>query len=300
LCRARRRPLRAARTGGATHSAAGDHVRRQRWRLGAAADRQSAPAAGGRRLRRPVRCTRRRRHPWCLGARTGEDQPVHHGILTTAGVLYAALAFVTWSLASRGLGRPGPQRHGLMAVTSTLQAAAAARVGTGPRFAIYLVTFTGSQPPAPCSADSPTGSACDRPSSPRLDGRRRRGRPVPAGARDRRPRPAAGRLLTDDGCSTPSPTPDLSWSPSTSPSQRRAGGLPTAMVQLSRSRRRTGATRWELYRDAEHPDHFVEIFRVRPEGTPAPTRGRSPPPTSDRGGRAGLSDPGERRPPAPP
>jgi hypothetical protein len=35
-----------------------------------------------------------------------------------------------------------------------------------------------------------------------------------------------------------------------------------AMDQLRRSRRRTGATRWELYRDGEHPDRFVELFRV--------------------------------------
>jgi MFS family permease len=35
-----------------------------------------------------------------------------------------------------------------------------------------------------------------------------------------------------------------------------------AMDQLRLSRLRTGATRWELYRDAEHRDRFVEIFRV--------------------------------------
>lgn len=35
-----------------------------------------------------------------------------------------------------------------------------------------------------------------------------------------------------------------------------------AMERLRTSRRRTGATRWELYRDAEHPDRFVELFRV--------------------------------------
>jgi MFS family permease len=35
-----------------------------------------------------------------------------------------------------------------------------------------------------------------------------------------------------------------------------------AMEQLRRSRLRTGASRWELYQDAEHPDRFVEIFRV--------------------------------------
>jgi MFS family permease len=35
-----------------------------------------------------------------------------------------------------------------------------------------------------------------------------------------------------------------------------------AMEQLRRSRRRTGASRWELYRDGEQPDRFVELFRV--------------------------------------
>ena len=35
-----------------------------------------------------------------------------------------------------------------------------------------------------------------------------------------------------------------------------------AMDQLRRSRRRTGATRWELYRDGDRPDRFVEIFSV--------------------------------------
>ena len=35
-----------------------------------------------------------------------------------------------------------------------------------------------------------------------------------------------------------------------------------AMCQLRRSRLRTGATRWELYRDAEHRDRFVEQFWV--------------------------------------
>ena len=35
-----------------------------------------------------------------------------------------------------------------------------------------------------------------------------------------------------------------------------------AMDRLRLSRLRTGATRWELYRDAERPDRFVEIFRV--------------------------------------
>jgi MFS family permease len=35
-----------------------------------------------------------------------------------------------------------------------------------------------------------------------------------------------------------------------------------AMEHLGRSRRRTGATRWELYRDGEQPNRFLEIFSV--------------------------------------
>ena len=36
----------------------------------------------------------------------------------------------------------------------------------------------------------------------------------------------------------------------------------TAMQALRAVRRRTGASSWELYRDAEHRQRFVEIFRV--------------------------------------
>jgi quinol monooxygenase YgiN len=35
-----------------------------------------------------------------------------------------------------------------------------------------------------------------------------------------------------------------------------------AMEALQSTRRQTGASSWELYRDAEHQDRFVEIFRV--------------------------------------
>jgi MFS family permease len=35
-----------------------------------------------------------------------------------------------------------------------------------------------------------------------------------------------------------------------------------AMDRLQQSRRRTGATRWELYRDGDRPDHFIELFSV--------------------------------------
>jgi len=35
-----------------------------------------------------------------------------------------------------------------------------------------------------------------------------------------------------------------------------------AMDHLRQSRRRTGATRWELYRDGDRPDRFIELFSV--------------------------------------
>ena len=47
----------------------------------------------------------------------------------------------------------------------------------------------------------------------------------------------------------------------TVPAERQTDYL-RAMQDLRRSRRRTGASRWELYRDGERPDHFVELFRV--------------------------------------
>jgi MFS family permease len=43
--------------------------------------------------------------------------------------------------------------------------------------------------------------------------------------------------------------------------ERQAAFL-DAMRQLRLSRLRTGATRWELYRDGERPDRFVELFSV--------------------------------------
>lgn len=42
----------------------------------------------------------------------------------------------------------------------------------------------------------------------------------------------------------------------------RQTGYLAAMQELRRSRRRSGATRWELYHDAEHPHRFTEIFQV--------------------------------------
>jgi MFS family permease len=45
-------------------------------------------------------------------------------------------------------------------------------------------------------------------------------------------------------------------------SPERQAAFLEAMDQLRRSRRRTGASRWELYRDGDRPDRFVEVFSV--------------------------------------
>jgi MFS family permease len=42
----------------------------------------------------------------------------------------------------------------------------------------------------------------------------------------------------------------------------REAAFLAAMDNLRRSRRRTGASRWELYRDGDQPDRFVEMFSV--------------------------------------
>ena len=45
-------------------------------------------------------------------------------------------------------------------------------------------------------------------------------------------------------------------------SSERQSAYLQAMQDMRRSRRRSGATRWELYHDAEHPEQFTEIFQV--------------------------------------
>jgi MFS family permease len=44
--------------------------------------------------------------------------------------------------------------------------------------------------------------------------------------------------------------------------KEREAAFFAAMDQLRRSRRRTGASRWDLYRDGDKPDLFVEVFSV--------------------------------------
>ena len=77
----------------------------------------------------------------------------------------------------------------------------------------------------------------------------------------------------DPGLSThwPEPTLVLDAEPDTRPvlvtveyrvAQARVPAFVAAMEYVARSRRRTGARRWGLYRDGAEPDRFVEIYQV--------------------------------------
>jgi MFS family permease len=195
-----------------------------------------------------------------------------NGILVASGVLYAAaLACVivvrTFPVALVTLILSG---LAWMAVTSTLQAELQLMLPAWVRargFAIYLVTFTGAQTVGALLCGFLANRAGLRPTvlaaavvvlAGAVAGLFRR---VPeTGHLD--PQPAVywtdARLAFEP---EPDTGPVLVAIHFTVAAHRQADFL-TAMVLLSRSRRRTGATRWELYRDAEHPDRFMEIFRV--------------------------------------
>ena len=86
-----------------------------------------------------------------------------------------------------------------------------------------------------------------------------------AGARNRPPGPAAGRLLAGDARLAFDPEPDtgpvLVAVHFTVAPERQAAFL-RRWGSFARLGVRTGASRWELYRDGERPDRFVEIFSV--------------------------------------
>jgi MFS family permease len=83
--------------------------------------------------------------------------------------------------------------------------------------------------------------------------------------------PETGHLDREPAIYWPEPRLAVDPGPDTGPvmvtveytvaSERQTDYL-AAMEELSSTRRRTGATRWELYRDAERPNRFVETFRV--------------------------------------
>ena len=88
---------------------------------------------------------------------------------------------------------------------------------------------------------------------------------LPTGAGDGPSRPSTRGLLgrPPHGLCTASPPPGRSLVAVTfTVAPDRQAEFLEAMDQLRQSRRRTGATRWELYRDGEQLDRFVEMFRV--------------------------------------
>jgi MFS family permease len=195
-----------------------------------------------------------------------------NGVLGVAGVLYSA------ALAAIVLASSFPAAFGTlvlaglawMAVTSTLAGELQLFLPAWVRargLAIYTVTFTGSMTAGALLwgllaeavslqttlliatffvlASVIAGVAWRLPETSHLDPRPAIYWPEARLAFD--PEPDAGPVLV---------TVEYVVSP-----EREAAYL-DAMDHLRRSRRRTGASRWELYRDGERPDRFVEVFSV--------------------------------------
>jgi MFS family permease len=193
-------------------------------------------------------------------------------ILTAGGVLYAAALAVVIVISSFPAAVATLVLSGVawMAVTSTLQAELQLVLPAWVRargFAIYLVTFTGCQTAGALLCGLFANRAGLRPTVLAAAGVVLAG--AVAGLFRRVPEtghldPQLAVYWTDARLAfdpEPDTGPVLVAVHFTVPAERQADFL-TAMDHLRRSRRRTGATRWELYRDAEHPDRFVETFRV--------------------------------------
>ena len=200
------------------------------------------------------------------------DRLSTNGTLSAAGVLYAAALAVVVLVPSFPAALATLVVAGLawMAATSTLQAELQLVLPTWVRaraFAIFTVIFGGAQAAGAVLwglvadraglqptvlvaavvmlAGAVTGMFWRVPETGHID-----------------PQPAVywpdARLAFDP---EPDTGPVLVAVRYTVAPQRQAAFL-EAMGHLRRSRRRTGATRWELYRDGEQPDRFVEMFTV--------------------------------------
>jgi MFS family permease len=200
------------------------------------------------------------------------DRLSTNGVLTAAGVAFAAALAAVVSVRSFPLGLVTLVVAGMawMAVTSTLQAELQLVLPGWVRargVAIYTVVFMGSQAggsvlwglladrlglqpalliaAAAVLAGAVAGLAFRVPETGHLD-----------------PQPAVywgdARLAVDPA---PDSGPVLVAVTYTVSPERQPAFL-DAMAELRRSRRRTGASRWELYRDGERPDRFVEQFRI--------------------------------------
>lgn len=195
-----------------------------------------------------------------------------NGVLAAAGLLYAATLTVIALVPSFLAALAALVLSGVawMAVTSTLQAELQLMLPAWVRargVAVYMVTFTGAQTGGALLWGVVANRLGLRPAilaaavvvlAAALAGLLRR---VPeTGHLD--PQPAVywtdPRLAFDP---QPDTGPVLIAVHFTVAPERQHDFL-TSMEELRRSRRRTGATRWELYRDGEHPERFVEVFRV--------------------------------------
>jgi MFS family permease len=214
-----------------------------------------------------------------LGAVTGalvlgrvRDHLSSNGLLTVAGVLYAAASAVivlTFSFAA-ALATLVFAGLAWMAVTSTLAAELQLFLPVWVRargLAIYMITFTGSmtagallwglvaeglglQPAFLIAAlmvlaGVVAGVFLRVPETGHLD--REPAVYWPEARLAIEPEPDAGPILvTVEYIVTP----------------ERQPAFLEAMDHLRQSRRRTGASRWELYRDGDRPDRFIEVFSV--------------------------------------
>ena len=195
-----------------------------------------------------------------------------NGILLAAGVLYAATLAVIILIPSFAAALATLVVNGLawMAITSTLQAEMQLVLPAWVRargMAIYVVIFMGSQTTGALLWGLVANRFGLRPA-------------VLAAACVVLAAAIAGLIWRLPETGHLDPQPAVYWTdprvafdpePDTGPllvavhftvTAERQSEFLVAMDQLRLSRLRTGATRWELYRDAEHRDRFVEIFRV--------------------------------------
>ena len=195
-----------------------------------------------------------------------------NGVLAAAGLLYAATLTVIALVPSFLAALAALVLSGVawMAVTSTLQAELQLMLPAWVRargVAVYMVTFTGAQTGGALLWGVVANRLGLRPA-------------ILAAAVAVLAAALAGLLRRVPETGHLDPQPAVYWTdprlafdpqPDTGPvliavhftvAPERQHDFLTSMEELRRSRRRTGATRWELYRDGEHPERFVEVFRV--------------------------------------
>jgi MFS family permease len=200
------------------------------------------------------------------------DRLSTNGLLTAAGVLYAAaLAVIVLTLSvPAALATLVLAGVAWMAMTSTLAAELQLFLPVWVRaraLAVFMLTFTGSMTVgalvwglvAEAFGLQPTYLIA---AIVLLAG-------VVAGVFLRVPE--TGHLDREPAIYWPEPRLAFDPEPDTGPvvvtveytvAPERETGFLEAMDHLRQSRRRTGATRWELFRDGDRPDRFMEIFSV--------------------------------------